>query len=45
MIDRAVLIWYNWQVLKISPGEYIHWKTWGTYNLLLAATFLISLQL
>ncbi len=45
MVDRAVLIWYNWQVLKISPREYIHWKTWGTYNLLLAAIFLISLQL
>ncbi|MBK9014806.1 MAG: oligosaccharide flippase family protein [Saprospiraceae bacterium] len=45
MVDRAVLIWYNWQVLKISPGDYIHWKTWGTYNLLLVAIFLISLQL
>lgn len=45
MVDRVVLLWYNWRVLKIVPSAYVDWKVWAGYNLLLGAIFLISLQL
>lgn len=44
MVDRIVLIFYNWRVLKIPPGNYIDWKNWLVYNALLVAVFLVSLQ-
>ncbi|MCF8244007.1 MAG: oligosaccharide flippase family protein [Saprospiraceae bacterium] len=45
MVDRVLLIWYNWRVLKIHPSSYVDWKIWIGYNLLLIATFLISTKL
>lgn len=45
MVDRAVLIWYNWRVLKISPNDYIDWRTWVIYNLTLFGVFNLSLRL
>ncbi len=45
MVDRVILIWYNWKHLGVSPSSYIDWKIWAGYNLLLFATFLISMQL
>ncbi|MBI5913823.1 MAG: hypothetical protein HY842_00460, partial [Bacteroidetes bacterium] len=44
MVDRVVLIFYNWRVLKIAPGSYIDWKNWLVYNALLVAVFLVSQQ-
>ena len=45
MVDRILLIWYNWRVLKISPAAYIDWKYWAGYNLLMVAVFWVSMQL
>jgi O-antigen/teichoic acid export membrane protein len=45
MVDRVILLGYNWRVLNIRPSAYVDWKTWAAYNLLLFATFLISSQL
>ncbi|MBI1225549.1 MAG: hypothetical protein GC192_09970 [Bacteroidetes bacterium] len=45
MVDRVVLIWYNWRVLHIHPSQYIDVKTWAVYNTALVAIFLISMQL
>lgn len=45
MVDRIVLLWYNWKVLSIPSNTYVDWKSWSAYNLLLLATFLVSNQL
>lgn len=45
MVDRVVLLWYNWKVLKVPPHHYVDWKNWLGYNLLLVIAFFISLQL
>lgn len=45
MVDRAILIGYNWRVLKIAPGAYVDWRTYLIYNVLLVAMFLVSLKI
>lgn len=45
MVDRVVLIWYNWKVLLIPPGRYVDWKIYLLYNAGLFATYFISLFL
>ncbi len=42
MVDRVVLIWYNWRVLHIASTSYIDWKNWMGWNAILVATFVIS---
>jgi hypothetical protein len=42
MVDRTILIWYNWRVLHILPGEYVDGRTYWTYNALLVVVFLVS---
>jgi hypothetical protein len=44
-VDRAILIWYNWRVLKIPPGAYVDGRTYLIYNVLLVAVFLVSLKI
>lgn len=44
-VNRVLLIWYNWKVLGIPPGQYVAWRTYTGYTVLLAVVFLISLQL
>ncbi len=44
MVDRIILIWYNWKVLQISPGRYVDWKIYLAYNAALVIVFLVSLQ-
>ncbi|MCU0348682.1 MAG: hypothetical protein MUC59_17215 [Saprospiraceae bacterium] len=44
MVDRVILLWYNWQVLGVPASNYVDWKTWTTYNLILVAAFWVSLQ-
>lgn len=44
MVDRIILIWYNWKVLRISPGQYIAWKPFLVYNALMLGVFFVSLS-
>ena len=44
MVDRLILIFYNWKVLNIPPQKYIHLKSYLLYNLLLISVFFISLN-
>lgn len=41
-VDRLVMLWYNWQVLGISPSSYVNWKGWLLWNALLFITFYAS---
>ena len=45
VVDRVMLIWYNWKVLKIPPGQYVDWRTYLIYNVLMVGVFLVSLQI
>lgn len=42
MVDRVVLIWYNWRVLKIPPQRYVDVQPYVIYNLFLLAAFWVS---
>ena len=42
MVDRVVLIWYNWRTLSIPPHRYVDWKIYFLYNFGLFGTYLIS---
>lgn len=42
MVDRIVLLWYNWRVLGIALSSYVDWKNWLGWNALLVAIFVIS---
>ena len=42
MVDRFILIFYNWKKLGISPSEYIDLKSYLIYNSLLIIGFLFS---
>lgn len=44
MVDRAILLYYNWKVLHVPPKEYVDWKSYALYNSLLVLCFLVSLQ-
>jgi hypothetical protein len=43
MVDRLVLLWYNWKVLGIEPGRYVAWKGWLFWNTLLILVFYVSM--
>ncbi len=42
LVDRAILLWYNWRVLGIPPARYVHLPSYLAYNLLLWATYMLS---
>lgn len=42
MVDRVMLIWYNWRVLGVPSSQYVDWKSWLGYNLALWGVFLVS---
>ncbi len=42
MVDRLMLLWYNWRTLGIAPKQYINWKNWVLWNAALIAIFLVS---
>ena len=44
MVDRLILIFYNWKKLGIRPAEYIDFNSYLIYNFLLVVGFIISLQ-
>lgn len=44
MVDRLILIWYNWKMLQIPPSRYLDWKIYLAYNAALVIVFLVSLQ-
>jgi hypothetical protein len=44
MVDRLILLFYNWKALGIHPGRYVDWKNYLAYNAALVAVFLVSLQ-
>ena len=44
MVDRLILIFYNWKILNIPPKKYIHLNSYLLYNLLLITVFFISLS-
>lgn len=44
MVDRLILIFYNWKKLSIKPSEYVDIKSYLIYNLLLVVGFIVSLQ-
>ncbi len=44
VVDRLILLWYNWRMLGILPGKYVDWRSYLIYNGLLAGAFLLSLQ-
>ena len=44
MVDRLILVGYNWKVLNIPPQRYIHLKSYLLYNFLLIVVFFVSLQ-
>jgi hypothetical protein len=43
MVDRLVLLWYNWKVLGVEPSRYVAWKGWLFWNTLLVFAFYISM--
>ena len=45
MVDRIVLLYYNWKILKIPLTKYVDVKSYLSYNALLLVGFLISMQL
>lgn len=45
MVDRIILIYYNWKVLGIPPAEYIYIRAYIIQNLLLLAGFFLSLSI
>ena len=45
IVDRLILIWYNWRVLNIPPDKYMDWRNYLVYNVLLIAVFIIASQL
>ena len=44
LIDRAILIFHNWKILKIPSTKYVNLKSYLIYNLLLVTGFIIALQ-
>lgn len=41
LINKLILIYFNWKILKIAPNRYIDFGSWLIYNSLLFGTFLI----
>ncbi len=44
MVDRLILIFYNWKKLGIHPVEYVDLKSYLLYNIALVIGFVVSLQ-
>ncbi|MBK8563767.1 MAG: hypothetical protein IPN76_10610 [Saprospiraceae bacterium] len=42
LVDRLVLLWYNWRVLGIETTRYVDWKNWLLFNALLFVAFYVS---
>ncbi|MEY3053461.1 MAG: hypothetical protein RLY31_3246 [Bacteroidota bacterium] len=42
LVDRVILLWYNWRKLGVSPARYVHLPSYLAYNLLLWAAYLLS---
>ncbi len=45
MVDRVILIVYNWRILKIPLNKYFDLKTYLIYNILLIIGFIVSFQI
>jgi hypothetical protein len=45
LVDRLILLWYNWKVLGVAPQRYIDLRTYLFYNILLLAAFFLSWNL
>ncbi len=44
LVDRLILILYNWKILNIPPSKYVNIKSYLIYNFLLIVGFIIALQ-
>lgn len=41
LVNKLILIYFNWKILKIAPNRYINFRNWLIYNSLLFGTYFI----
>ena len=44
MVDRVILVYYNWKKLGIAPTQYVDINSYVWYNILLVIGFVVSLS-